>query len=193
MIEALAQADPETHPITAGLVAALLEKARSIQQGGPEYFPIPEAGGLLWPGDQRTLITLVLEDSIDGFYREVNEIFGALLERRGCARDLILLDEALSINRAALTLPFESGNKLIVQSHNVWEYYQSLLVDDPIPLEEGLFAYGVDCRTRNWDTVEQWALLHLAIVQGEDKRRYLRKVMSSRGARRPVAAPVPVA
>ncbi len=194
LIEVLVEADPETHPITASLVAALREKARSIQQGGPEYFPIPEAGGLLWPGDQRTLITLVMEDSIDSFYREVGELLGAFLERRGGdVVEAIVLDEALTINRAALTLPFESGNKLLVTSHNVWEYYQSLLVDDPIELEEGLFAYGVDCRRQNWETLERWALLHLAIIQGEDKRRYLRKVVSSRQARRPVAEPVPVA
>ena len=29
----------------AGLVDVLKDKAQSIQNGGPEYFPIPEAGG----------------------------------------------------------------------------------------------------------------------------------------------------
>lgn len=185
MIEALLDAD---QPIVAGLVGVLEDKAASIQQGGPEYFPVAAAGGLLWPGDQRSLIALVLEDQIEAFYAEAGAILAKLLEARGCAEDGVLLEEMLALNRAALTLPFAATDQLVALSHNVWEHYQSLLIDCAQPLEEGLFIHRIDRSRQHWDTLDDWAQ-HLARVQGKDKRGYLRTVTTPRRARRPAAAP----
>ncbi len=192
LVEAVVEADPETHPITAGLVAALQDKARSIQRGGPEYFAIPEAAGVLWPGDQRTLITLVLEDALDGFYAEVGELFGALMSERGHGDDRILLDEALTLNQAALTLPFESGDRLLVLSHNMWDHYESLIVGDPIPLREGIFIHNIDCASHSWTSVADWAQ-HLIWAHGKDKRGYLRTITNPRRVRAPAAVARPAA
>jgi hypothetical protein len=190
MIERLVDADPEAYPITARLVAALQEKALSIQQGGPEYFPIPEAGGMLWQGDQRSLITLVLEDSVEGFYTEIANLLGALLDERDCSLDRILLEEALTLNRAALTLPFQTTDQILMLSHNLWEHYQSLLVDRPMPIQEGLFVHRVNRSSRSWHSIDDWAK-HLSWAQGKDKRAYLRTVNDPSRARRrtPVAVP----
>jgi hypothetical protein len=192
MIERLVDADPEAYPITARVVAALQEKALSIQRGGPEYFPIPEAGGMLWPGDQRSLISLVLEDAVEGFYAEIGDLLGALLDERDCSEDRILLEEALTLNRAALTLPFQTTDQILMLSHNLWEHYQSLLVDRPVPIQEGLFVHRVNCSSRSWNSVDDWAL-HLSWAQGKDKRGYLRAVTNPRPARRPIAVAVPAA
>jgi radical SAM superfamily enzyme YgiQ (UPF0313 family) len=192
MLEALVEADPEMYPTVAALMAALEDKARSIQHGGEEYFPIPEAGGLLWPGDQRSLISLVLDDRVEDFYQEVGDLLGAMLERRDCAEDRLLVDEALTLNRATLTLPFEPTDKIVVLSHNLWEHYQSLLVDQPIAIEEGIFIHQVNCSSRSWDSVNDWAL-HLTWAQGKDKRGYMRSVTHPRRARRPMVAAQPAA
>jgi hypothetical protein len=185
MIEALLNAD---QPIVSRLVGVLDQKATSIQQGGPEYFPVPAAGGLLWPGDQRSLIALVLEDQIEAFYAEAGDILAKLLEADGHADDVALLDEMLALNRAALTLPFTATDQLLALSHNVWEHYQSLLIDRPQPLEEGLFIHRIDGSRQRWDTLDDWAQ-HLAHVQGKDKRAYLRTVTTPRRAGRPAAVP----
>jgi radical SAM superfamily enzyme YgiQ (UPF0313 family) len=192
MLEALVQADPEIYPTVAALTAALEDKASSIQHGGEEYFPIPEAGGLLWPGDQRSLISLVLDDRVEDFYQEVGDLLGGMLERRDCAEDRLLVDEALTLNRATLTLPFEPTDKIVVLSHNLWEHYQSLLVDQPIAIEEGIFIHQVNCSSRSWDSVNDWAL-HLTWAQGKDKRGYMRSVTHPRRARRPMFAAQPAA
>jgi radical SAM superfamily enzyme YgiQ (UPF0313 family) len=192
MLEELVEADPALYPTVAALVAALEDKARSIEQGGEEYFPIPEAGGLLWPGDQRSLISLVLDDRVEDLYQEVGDLLGAMLERYDCAEDRVLLDEALTLNRAALTLPFEPADKMVALSHNLWEHYQSLLVDEPVAIEEGIFIYRVHCSGRSWDSVNDWAL-HLTWAQGKDKRGYMRSVTNPRRARRPVVAALPAA
>ncbi len=192
MVEALVDADPEAHPTIAGLVSALQDKARSIQQGGEEYFPIPEAGGLLWPGDQRSLISLVLDDQLADFYREVGDLLGAMLVQRGVPDDRVLLDEALTLNRATLTLPFEPADKMVALSHNLWEHYESLLVDEPVPIEDGIFLYRVSCSSRSWDSVDDWAM-HLTWAQGKDKRGYMRSVTNPRRARRPVVEALPAA
>ena len=186
LIEALIDADPAKAPVIAGLVAALREKAESIQQGGAEYFPIPEAAALLWPGDQRSIIALVLEDRVEDFYREAGELLGAMLAARGHPEDRTLLDETISLNHAALTLPFAENDQMLVLSHNVWEYYQALIVDDAVELEEGLFFHRVKRANRSWATVGEWAQ-HLTWAQGKDKRGYLQTVFSPPRARtRPI-------
>jgi len=192
MIERLIDADPSSQPVIAGVVASLREKASSIQQGGPEYCPIPEANGLLWPADQRELIFLVLEGKIAAFYEEAGALLGAILDERGCSEDATLLDEALSLNRAAYTFPFESEGQLMMLSHNVWEHYQSLLRGIPVELEEGMVVHYVN-RSRNWSTLEDWAD-HISWTQGKDRRGYLRKVILPRSApQRAAADPVPAA
>jgi len=191
LIEALIEADAEAHPVIAGLVAALDDKALSIQGGGPEYFPIPEAGGMLWPGNQRCTIALVLEGSVDAFYAEAGRLFGAMLRDRGHPDDEILLYEALTLNQAALTLPFVPDNQLLLLSHNVWQYYQSLLVGEPVDIEEGMFVHRVICSKRRWETIEEWAQ-YLAWAQGKDKRGYLHTVHNPR-ARRPAPEALPAA
>jgi len=191
LIEALIDADPAKAPVIAGLVAALREKAESIQQGGAEYFPIPEARRLLWSGDLRCAISLVLEDRVEDFYREAGELLGAMLADRGHPEDRTLLDETISLNHAALTLPGEREGQLMVLSHNVWEYFKSLIVDSPVELEEGLFFHRT-IRSRRWDTIDAW-VEHLAEAQGKDKRRYMHPVISPREARPRPAEAVPAA
>ncbi len=190
MVEALMDADAETYPVLARLVGALRDKAQFIQDGGPDYFPMPEAKGLLWSGDLRSLISLVLEDHVDEFYAEVTEVLGALLDERGVPDDRVLLDEALTLNRAALTLPFESKDQLVAISHNLWEHYQSLLVANPVPIEEGIFFHRVVRSRSNWPTIEEWCE-HLGDAQGKDKRKLLHPVFSPRRARPPAMAPAP--
>jgi radical SAM superfamily enzyme YgiQ (UPF0313 family) len=191
MIEALVDADPAEQPVIAGIVAGLREKASSIQQGGPEYCPVPEANGLLWPADQRALIFLVLEEKVDAFYTEAAALLGAMLDERGCPEDAVLLDEALTLNRAAYTFPFESEGQLMLFSHNIWAHYQSLLRGGPVALEEDMVVHYVN-RSRNWSTLADWAD-HISWTQGKDRRAYLRQVILPSAARRRAAEPVPAA
>ena len=113
-----------------------------------------------------------------------------MLEQRGVGEDRVLLDEALTLNRAALTLPFESKDQLVALSHNLWEHYQSLLVADPIPIEESIFFHRVVRARENWATIDDWAE-HLGDAQGKDKRRLLHPVFSPRRARPPAMAAAP--
>ncbi len=101
-----------------------------------------------------------------------------------------MLDEALSLNRAALTLPFQSSDQLVVLSHNIWEHYQSLLVDRPVAIEEGIFVYRVASHGHTWESVGEWAQ-HLQWAQGKDKRGYMRTVINPRRARRPAVEALP--
>ena len=190
MVEALVAADAERYPVIAGLVAVLEEKAQLIQDGGPDYFPIREARGLLWPGDLRCLISLVLDDQVDAFYGEAGELICSMLEERGLAEDRVLLDEALSLNRAALTLPFESKNAVVALSHNLWDHYRSLLIADPVPIEEGIFFHSVRKRM-NWTSIDDWAK-HLGDAHGKDKRRLLHPVFTPKSTRPPTKTPAPV-
>ena len=124
----------------------------------------------------RTLITLVLEDCVDDFYRELRVIYGAMLDRRGGSdEDCVLLDEALTLNQAALALPFRSTDQLVALSHNIWDHYLSLLSGGALPLQEGLFFHRVIRSRHHWDNLASWAA-HIQNAQGKDKRTYLSSV-----------------
>jgi hypothetical protein len=188
MLEALLEADSGEYPVIAGLVDVLKDKAQSIQNGGPEYFPIPEAGGLLWPGSQRCVISLVLDGTVEAFYAETGRLYGAMLRDRGLGEDEYLLYEALTLNQAALALPFQTENKLLLFSHNVWEYYQSLLVDSPVEVQEGLFVHRVNRTKQRWDTIEAWSQ-HMSTTWGKDRRLLLQPVFTPKPRPMPVTPP----
>lgn len=184
MVEKLIAADPASHPVTAGLVAALERTAAEIQGGGNEFIPIEDAGGLLWTANMWSLISLARDDRVDQFYAEAGDVLGSMLTERDVDDDRVLLDEALRLNRAALTLPFEAEDRVVVLSHNIWEHYHSLLVDSPLAIEEGSYVYRVN-RRGAWRSIDEWSE-HLTEAQSKDKRRFLHPIVSSRrgGVRR---------
>jgi radical SAM superfamily enzyme YgiQ (UPF0313 family) len=190
LVEQLMSADPDEHPVIAGVVRMLREKAASVQQGGPEYCAVPEANGLLWPTDQAALIAVVLAGEVEALYKEAGKLLGALLEERGVPEDQTLLDEALILNRAAYTYPFESEGQLLLFSHNIWEHYQSLLLARPVELVEGMFVHHVNRARKNWSTIEEWAD-YLSFTQGKDRRGYLRAVTTPGPMRHPTPEPEP--
>jgi hypothetical protein len=79
LIELFAEADPATAPVIARLVAQLRAKAVAIQNGGLEWFEGTDAGGILWPADQWTIITLVKDGLLQDFYYEASALLLGLL------------------------------------------------------------------------------------------------------------------
>jgi radical SAM superfamily enzyme YgiQ (UPF0313 family) len=172
LIESLTRADEASHPVVWALHQRLLEHARSIQQGGLEYFAAPGRGDVMWPGDQYSIISLVAEGRLDAFYAEARELLAGALVDEGVAVDDLLLDDTLALARASLRVPAGSGPDKLVLSHNVGEYYEGVLKGHPVELRFEIARYVVDRSAAAEETFADW-YQHLTFCHNKDKRGYV--------------------
>ncbi|MBN1201271.1 MAG: cobalamin-dependent protein [Anaerolineae bacterium] len=156
LVEAIALADPDRYPLLASVQAMFLDKARAIQQGGPEYFPSGEWLGIWWPADQYVLIKLAMEWELDEFYRQAEHALAACLQARAVGFDPALLHEAIELNRHLFIRPFNLSNLTIEQSYNVWETYHAAMTGDPVRLEQKPNHYRILRMQPLWLTWEDW-------------------------------------
>ncbi|HMB79362.1 MAG TPA: radical SAM protein, partial [Vicinamibacterales bacterium] len=171
-IEHLIAVEADRSPTIAELMATLLDHARRIQAGGPEYVTTPAYGNLIWPADQHALISLVLGGRLEAFYEEVADALAELLTERGCEEGELALREAVALNEALLRVPFQRTDRPLVLSHALAEYHRGLLEGEPISLEERFVTYVIDRTSQPYPTADSW-LEHLVWCHGKDKRGYL--------------------
>ncbi len=169
-VEAVARADAARHPVLHRMVSSLESKARAIQHGDSEYFEGP--AGLLWPADQYLLVRLVLDGELESAYEEAAALLVELLRDLGVEESRLLVLDLVDLNRAILSVPFQTTDLNLVLSHRVWEAYEAVLHGRPVEVTEGFAVYGVDRTSRTWGTVESWCE-HLVWCHGKDKRGYL--------------------
>lgn len=181
LIEALVAADAGACPTLASVHRMMAAHARAIQQGGIEYLPAHEWGGLLWPADQYALLTLIDTGELDAFYAEAEAVLEARLRAAGGEADVLVLRDAVALNRALLKRPFQTTDARVVIAHRLLEHYQALLRNepDPPPLREQLAMYTVDRTSRRWATMDAYCE-HLTWCQSKDKRGYLYGVRAPR-------------
>jgi hypothetical protein len=153
-------------PVVAPLVRALEAKARSIQQGGLEWFEDRDAG-ILWPADQWFLVSLVRDGNLDAFYDEAGALLASLDEH-----ELVVAD-AVELNRALWNAPSQGGELDVTCWHTVWERYLGVIFDHDAPLEARLTRYVVDGDAYARPTLTDW-YHHVVWCDWNDKRGYLR-------------------
>jgi radical SAM superfamily enzyme YgiQ (UPF0313 family) len=155
LFEAFLKADPARHPVIGEIVAFFEKEARSIQAGGPEYYPAPQYLGVFWPHDEYVFIRLNLERKIEAFYAEARDIAAGLLAARGQAQPA-WLDEAIGLNRTLLRSPFFHGSARVDCGANIYEYYLGVLRGTPVALEAKPSSYQVDSDAKRWDDLDLW-------------------------------------
>ncbi len=186
-IEHLAAADPARSPAIAGVMQALVDHARAIQAGGPEYISSPAYGDMIWPADQHALVTLVFERKLEAFYAEAADELAALLAERSVGtEDDLALRESVELNEALLRVPFVRGDRPLVLSHPLMEYHSAILEGEPVALEERLSSYLVDRTKHRYTTPHDW-FEHLVWCNDKDKRGYLYELRPV-GQRAPLVA-----
>jgi radical SAM superfamily enzyme YgiQ (UPF0313 family) len=171
LMDAVVQADPDRFPIVAGVHQRLVQQARRIQAGGPEYVPSPDWLDILWPADQFALIQLATTFKTDDFYREIADILTELLARRMPDADPAPLREAVDLNRLMLRLPFEIDDLDVVVQHNILETYRAALSGQKLALQAGPIRHRVSRRAPIWLSWEEW-FEHLIFCQNQ-KATYL--------------------
>lgn len=155
LFQAFLDADAARHPVIAEIVSFFESEARSIQAGGPEYYPAPQYLDVFWPHDEYVFIRLNIERRLEAFYAEAHDIASALLQARGLAEPAWLA-EAIDLNRTLLRTPFFHGSASVECGANIYEYYTGVLRGVPVELASTPSAYRIHSDANRWDDLDAW-------------------------------------
>jgi radical SAM superfamily enzyme YgiQ (UPF0313 family) len=171
LIEAFMDVDGEDYPILAKVRDFFTEKALDIQDGGCEYCLSKEWLNIGWPADEYILIELCTADELGSFYDEAEKQLGQLLQAKFMDLPGDLLGQAIQFNKSLIKLPFQKDALDFETSYNLWEFYRSIVVGDPVPLEEEACIYHIDRGSETYDSWEDWC--RTVIWYGNKKGAYL--------------------
>jgi len=171
VFEAFLDDHAERFPIITEIKQFFIEKARDIQNGGPEYCHSAKWLDIYWPADEYILIKLCVENKLTGFYREAEALLTAFLKARFLQLPPKLLNEAIELNRNLIKLPFQTENLDLETSYNLWEFYRSALVGDAIQLEERVCINRINRTKTIYRSWEEW--YREVIWYGNKKGAYL--------------------
>ncbi len=142
LIELFTTADRRYYPLLAEIQATFVDKAQQIHQGDPEFNPSNDWLGIWWPMDQTVLIRLVTEGKLDRFYDESERIIKHYLQIKTDAQPS-LIHEAIELNRNLMVTPFHLSDRTVELTHNLWEFYRSIIHGTDVPLETRKCSYTV--------------------------------------------------
>ncbi|MDQ3908295.1 MAG: cobalamin-dependent protein, partial [Acidobacteriota bacterium] len=156
LIELFLRDDSGARPILSGIRRAFFEKAREIQRGGGEYVAGDGLLPIWWPADQYALQQLCAGGKLEAFYEEIGSALATLLREKSIDHDPLLLREAIELNRALFRLPFFDEDLTLDLSHNVWEFYQSIVRGERVALERRPSSYRVVRSRARLSSWEDW-------------------------------------
>ncbi len=82
-----------------------------------------------------------------------------------------ILHEAVLLNRSLLKQPFQREDLALDLSYNLWEFYQTAIQGEVIPLEAKPSVYRIDRTSVIWSTWDDW--YREVIWYGNKKGAYL--------------------
>ncbi len=155
-------------PVFSEIQSFFKDKARDIQNGGPEYCASEPWLNMWWPADEYIFIKLCTEDKLDAFYQEAEQLLDRFMKesfmdlRSELQSKAIqvntreLLCEAIRLNRALLKQPFQKEDVVLDLSYNIWEFYQSILKGTEVHLAPKRVRYHIDCASKQWLSWDEW-------------------------------------
>ena len=156
IFEAFTEGSPERYPILTGVQALFRDKARDIQNGGPEYCRSEERLNIWWPTDEYVLIKLCVEGKLDAFYQQAEARLRDFLKERFLSLPQGLLHEAILLNRSLLKMPYQTEDLNLELSHNLWEFYRGVLEGRPVVLDNTPSRYRIDRTSKVWHSWDDW-------------------------------------
>jgi radical SAM superfamily enzyme YgiQ (UPF0313 family) len=171
LFERFARVDDDRYPTLASIHRFLRDKARDIQQGGPEYCLSDRWLPIWWPADEYLLIQLSVDGKLHAFYDEAERLLQEVAAGAATPIAPRLLHDAVRLNEQLLKQPFQSADAAVDLSHNIWEYYRSIVVGEPMPLERRSVRYRIDRTSKTWSAWDEWC--REVVWWGNKKGAYL--------------------
>jgi radical SAM superfamily enzyme YgiQ (UPF0313 family) len=170
ILDYFAEGDLSLFPTLHFVRDFFFDKARDIQNGGAEYCHSTEFLNIFWPADELVLIRLIAEHKIDRFYDEALSVL-----RRGLGHSFaslgFALEDAVTLNRSLLKLPFQTRDLDVHLRYNIWEFYQGVVRGEPVPLLVQTMNYHIDRTSQAYWTWDDYC--REVIWYGNKKGAYL--------------------
>lgn len=186
LIEAFMEAASEKFPLLAEIQQIFEWKARDMAAGNSEYMAARDYLAIWWPVDQYVFIKLVVEERIDELYAESRALLMSVLDIDDGTDDEDLLADTLALNKVLLRLPMKLHDEIYEARHNLLEYYESVLVCDPIPLVRQPHPYRVECSESVFLDWQNWAVDLISRLYARERFWYRHSPHDG-----PTAAPLP--
>jgi len=133
-----------------------LKRAREMQSGGPELVSSKDWLNIWWPAHEYMLIKLCVENKLEQFHQEAEELLARMVKNRSLTLPEGLLHDAMELNRGLLKLPFQTEDLDLDLSYNVWEVYRSRLVGEDLALENKPNRYHINRTGQTWSSWDDW-------------------------------------
>jgi len=143
-------------PLISEILSFFTSKAIDIQTGGVEFCESKEWLNIWWPADELMFIKLCVENKINRFYEEAEDVLTVLLKTNKINVCETILNETLVLNKSLIKMPHQEGSFSREFSYNIWDVYQSGLTGEELSLKTGGYCYTVDRETLRWNSWEDW-------------------------------------
>ena len=156
MVEMFMEVDSKEFPLIGEIRDFFLERAKSLQNGGPEFYLSPEWLGILWPDDEYIFIRLATEDKLDLFYEESRKILSSIISSVDEESDREILSDSLMVNRALIKLPNQLDDCEIETQYNILEVYYDTIRGGTLALEKTPSAHTIKRSQKTWPDWTTW-------------------------------------
>lgn len=173
LIEKFVYEKSEKNPILNDINLFFSEKARDIQNGGPELCESKKWLNIWWPTDELMFIDLASKGNLEIFYKEAQEKLEDLVKTsQGKQKlDSLIIQDSINLNKNLIKLPFNKTNLTIKLNNNIWETYKGHLVGKNMPIERGDYKYGINRTDEQWGSWDEWC--QKVVWYGNKKGDYL--------------------
>ena len=171
LIEAFTEDDLDGLPVLGKIKSIFVDQATNMQIGGPEFTQSDEWLNIWWPTDEYVMIKLCVENKLQEFYREAETLLNRLLRDKFLSLPPDLIQQAVTLNKTLIKIPFQTEDVDVELSYNIWEFYRSVLTGRAIPLENATRKYHIDRTSTTWSSWDDWC--REVIWYGNKKGAYL--------------------
>ncbi|MBF0382210.1 MAG: radical SAM protein [Magnetococcales bacterium] len=152
IIDKFCSVSADKYPTIAKVHSFFFEKAKEIQQGGPEFQEAPDWLNIWWPANEYIAIKLLRKKQLATFYQEAKSL---LLQLDSTVSDAIIND-AINLNYKMFKQPYQFEDITITCRFNIYEYYQSVLSGNSCKLVEKPVTYRVLQSQETWSSWDSW-------------------------------------
>ena len=156
LFEAFMTPEASKYPLLAEIAEFYREEARKIQNGGAEYVYSKDWLGIYWPADEYMFIKLTDEKKIDAFYAEAGSLLNDIIAGTVPQNAGAIIADAVTLNRALLSQPFESGRISISLDHDIMAFYQAVRVGETMPLVHKPVTVEIDRDACAYSDFQAW-------------------------------------
>ena len=144
MIESFIDVTAKACPVIAGVRDHFLKRAGMIQDGSSEFCHSLEWLNVWWPDDEYIFIELTTSGRIAAFYHEAGRLMKELAVTHGQEKLGPVIDDAISLNGAAVNQPGNLDDLVVNTGSNVYEIYRDRLHGQSAALSTGRHSYRIE-------------------------------------------------